>query len=98
VKGRCKGGLVFLKDAKKTGAAAGEGGIECAGGMERFFYFVEFRVQTEQGCFEIVGEGTGPGLDGSADDILQGAGGFVGRAKGKGPCGTDVDAGVDEDE
>ena len=89
---------MFLEDAEEAGAAAGEGRIEGALCVKGFVYFFEFGVQVEYGCFEIVDKGTCPGIDGSADDSWKGIGGFVGGAKGKGLCGADVDAGVDEDE
>ena len=98
VKGRSKRRLVFLEDADKTRAAAGEGGIEGAFCVKGFVYFFEVGVEFEHGGFEIVDEGACPGVDGLSDDILQGGGGLVGGAKGKGGCRADVDAGVDERE
>ena len=92
------GGFVFGEDAEEAGAAAGEGGIERAVGVEGGFYFFELRVQLEHRRLEIVLELIAPGGYRLGDDRRQRDRVFGGCAKSKGPGGADVNAGVYEGE
>lgn len=92
------GGFVFFEDAEKAGAAAGEGGIEGAVGVEGIFYGLEFGMELEDGGFEIVDEGFGPVGGRGFYEVCEWGGVFRGGGKGESPGGADVDAGVDEGE
>ena len=97
-KGQGSGEAGFGEDAIEGGAAAGEGGIEGAVGVEDFLYFGEFRVELEEGGFEVVGQMIPPGGDGLLDDVVEGHAVFPGLAAGEGPGGADMDLWVYEDE
>ena len=97
-KGQGGGGVGFWEDAIEGGAAAGEGGVEGAVGVQGFLYFTELRVELEEGGFEIVGQLIPPGGDGLLDDVPEGYAVFPGLATGKGPGGADMDGWVYEDE
>lgn len=97
-RGGQSGELTFLKDAKKTGPAAGECRIDGAVGIEQFFYVAEAGMQLEDRGFKVIDQLVLPGVDGVLDHLADRGAGCGGGTQRKGLGCADVELRIDKDE